>query len=186
MPGLAIYPQNRAMKVPWWLTSGLSLSLLLGLVVAWAFIKPGTYNDAVIAYNQGKFDEARDIWSALAEEEDAMAQYSLGRMYDLGVGVPQNDAKAAAWYKPAARKGNPYAQGNLAVLYATGRGVEQDLVLAYMYSTLAARGYEKWAPDAREAALRNRDWVAARMSPEELDQAQQRIKQWLAAVRAQQ
>ena len=94
-------------------------------------------------------------------------------MYQLGEGVPTDLEKAAAWYRKAADTGNPYAQGNLAVLYAYGRGVPPDFVLSYAWSSRAAAGYPKWADDLRAAAFANRDIVAVKMTAPEILAAQQ-------------
>ena len=41
-----------------------------------------------------------------AEQGDAEAQSALGIMYDLGEGVPEDDAEAVKWYRKAAEQGN--------------------------------------------------------------------------------
>lgn len=124
-------------------------------------------------YKQGNYSEAASIWRRLAGRNDSTAQFYLGRMYQLGEGVPADLEKAAAWYRKAADAGNPYAQGNLAVLYAYGRGVPADFVLSYAWSSRAAAGYPKWADDLRAAAFTNRDIVAVKMTAPEILAAQQ-------------
>jgi uncharacterized protein len=66
----------------------------------------------------------------LAEQGNAVAQYSLGVMYFGGQGVPQDDDKALAWWRKAGKQGNALAQGNLGKMYAMGRGVPQDYAQA--------------------------------------------------------
>jgi len=51
------------------------------------------------------------------------AQYSLGVMYANGLGVPEDDAEAARWFRLAAEQGNALAQYNLGFIYDSGRGV---------------------------------------------------------------
>lgn len=58
------------------------------------------------------------------------AQVNLGTMYAYGVGVEQDYAKAAEWFKKAAEQGNAGAQFNLGRMYEVGDGVEQDSVKA--------------------------------------------------------
>lgn len=123
-------------------------------------------------FKEGKYREAAKIWTKAAREDDPVAQFNLGRMYESGTGVKQNYEAAGVYYLGAAKKNHPYAQGSLAVLYAYGRGVPQDFVQSYAWSTLAAANYPKWARDERSAAIRNRDIVAARMSAQELLAAQ--------------
>lgn len=148
---------------------------LAAALVALAFALPAaaqTHEAAIRAYNRGDYENARATWLALAKAKDPTARYSLGRMYELGTGVTQDYARAAYWYGLAAEQNHPYAEGSLAVLYAYGRGVEQDLVRSYVLSSRAARNYSQWAAAQRAAALKNRDIVAARLSPEELEAAQ--------------
>ena len=61
-----------------------------------------------------------------AEKGDAEAQYNLGVMYDLGVGVPEDDREAAKWYRKAADQGYAAAQSALGLKSHSGRGVEKD------------------------------------------------------------
>jgi len=77
-----------------------------------------------------------------AETGDAAAQLALGRAYQDGNGVPQNDERAAQWYRKAAEQGNPTAQNNLGILYRSGSGVEKSKEEAVKWYRMAARqGY---------------------------------------------
>ena len=44
-------------------------------------------------------------------------------MYANGYGIPKDDSKAVVWYEKSATQGLVDAQFNLAVMYASGRGV---------------------------------------------------------------
>jgi TPR repeat protein len=57
---------------------------------------------------------------------NAHAMYRLGRMYAMGLGVPQHDGEAARWYRLASDAGNFNAMTALAGLMLDGRGVERD------------------------------------------------------------
>lgn len=151
------------------------VAVLAALLLCAGTVAAQTHEAAIRAYNRGAYDEARTVWLALAKNRDPTARYSLGRMYELGTGVRQDFDKAAYWYRLAAEQNHPYAQGSLAVLYAYGRGVEQDFVRSYVLSSRAADNYSKWAMPQRAAALKNRDVVAARMTPEELAEAQRQL-----------
>ena len=61
----------------------------------------------------------------LAGQGNAVAQFSLGFMYDTGQGVTQDDSEAVTWYRKAAAQGHANAQYNIGVLYANGRGVRR-------------------------------------------------------------
>lgn len=68
----------------------------------------------------------------------------MGYFFDKGVGVQRNDDKAFYWYKKSADGGNQFAQGNLALMYAQGRGTEKDLAAANSWWTKSAeQGYEE-------------------------------------------
>ena len=59
-----------------------------------------------------------------------MAQVQVGYLYEVGDGLPQNNAEAARWYARAADLGNPQAACNLGHLYEAGTGVDEDWVTA--------------------------------------------------------
>jgi len=96
---------------------------------------------------------------------DRTAQYKLGAMCGLGLGIPQDYAAAVKWYRLAAESGDARAQSNLGYMYGTGRGVPQDYIQAYAWYNVASAGGE-------DTARKNRDAVAERMSPSQLEQAQ--------------
>ena len=49
----------------------------------------------------------------MAEAGEALAQFSLGVMYDKGDGVLKDSAEAVKWYRKSAEQGNANAQNNL-------------------------------------------------------------------------
>jgi uncharacterized protein len=83
--------------------------------------------------------------------------------------------EAARFYQMAAERGDGQAQYNLGLAYARGEGVEQDLVKAHLYFNLAAARLNH--PRGR-AAAKNRDHVAAEISPEQREQAQKLAREW--------
>jgi len=111
-----------------------------------------------------------------AEQGHANAQFFLGRMYNKGEGVPQDYAQGVQWYRRAAEQGNADAQNNLGLMYDTGQGVPQDYQQAYFWYNLAAAHFSHQA--SREIAVRNRDSVAARLTPAQLAQAQAQARTW--------
>ncbi len=100
-----------------------------------------------------------------AGQGDADACFRLGQLYGLGLGCAQSYPLAVRWYREAAGHGHPKAQSNLGFMFGTGRGVPQDFVQAYAWYSLAAAAGE-------ETARRNRDVLARRMSPSQLERAQ--------------
>ena len=66
-------------------------------------------------------------------------QYEIAMDYLYGEnGKRQDDHTAFVWFKKAADHGNVSAQNNIAILYATGRGVEKNEAMASYYFKLAA------------------------------------------------
>jgi TPR repeat protein len=74
-----------------------------------------------------------------ANAGDAKAQFELGRAYEDGKGVPQDDGKAVEWFRKAAEQGDAQAQNSLGVMYALGRGVPRDREEAVRWYKMAAR-----------------------------------------------
>lgn len=137
-----------------------------------------TNEDGLAALERKDYTEAIRIWLQLSEDGDTSAPFYLGRMCEAGLGMEPSYVRAATWYRKAAERGNPYAQGSLAVLYAYGKGVPVDYVQSYVWSSLAANGYASFAADQRQAALRNREIVAMRMNALDLFKAQTFLEQY--------
>lgn len=76
---------------------------------------------------------------AKAEQGDAGAQVQLGLRYIDGTGFPQDEAKAAEWFRRAALQGNAQGQLELGVMYVNGEGIPVDLPEGYAWYSLAAR-----------------------------------------------
>ena len=116
-------------------------------------------------------------WYRLAAEQgDAAAQFSLGLMYYEGQGTPQDYVKALKWYRLAAELGLAAAQNNLAFMYAKGPGTPQDYVKAHKYYTLAASRFTE--EETRNKVTNNRDLLAAKMTSEQVAEAQKLAREW--------
>ncbi|WP_456713363.1 tetratricopeptide repeat protein [Bradyrhizobium sp. USDA 4353] len=100
---------------------------------------------------------------------------ALGYMYDNGFGVPQSYDAAAELYIAAAEHGDPAAQHLLGLSYDKGHGVDQDIVLAYKWLSLAAAAASH---RQREPYLRIRNAVALKMSREQIVEGQQLSLEW--------
>ena len=64
--------------------------------------------------------------------------FNLGALYDNGLGVEQDYAKAREWYEKAADKGNAYAQFKIGRAHENGLGVTQDYAKAMAWYQKAA------------------------------------------------
>ena len=96
-------------------------------------------------------------------------------MYNSGRGVPQDDAEAVRWFRLAAEQGVAAAQLALGVSYATGQGVAQDDVEAHMWTDLAVA---RSSGEDRDLYVKNRDFYAAKMTTEQVAEAQRRAREW--------
>ncbi len=112
--------------------------------------------------------------AAVDDTVSSTAQWELGQGYLEGIGVPQNDNKAAEWLKRAANQGDVEAQNALSDLYLNGWGVAQDYVRAYTWTSIAA------GPSAdHDERLQQ---IEALMTEPQLRTAQQRISNWRMRV----
>ena len=147
-----------------------------------------------------------DVLRAQAEQGDASAQLGLGRRYEFGQGVPQDDAEAVLWYRLAAEQGNGFALSALG-----SQGVPQDYAEALRWDRLGAdqrypsaqyilgvryangEGVRQddveahmWfnlaaaqsSGEARRIYVKARDDMAERMTAHQLAVAQGRAREW--------
>ncbi len=138
------------------------------------------YNLGVL-YDQGRgvpqnFIEATRWYRAAAEQGHLDAQANLGFAYEQGRGVPQDFGEAAKWYRVAAERGDIAAQANLGTLYANGWGVPQDDVQAHKWLNLAAS--RATGRKFRRSLVKKRKKIAARLTPEQIAEAQRLAQEW--------
>lgn len=147
-----------------------------GLMLLLASGALADFESGCAAFERGDFAAARKEWTPLAEQGHPQAQFRLGCLYTFGQGVPEDHAQALRLYRMAAARGDADAQNNLGGMYAEGLGVRADPVEAYMWFDLAAeRGHE--------LARRNREFIAASLSPDQVAAARARAQAWRAAHR---
>ena len=114
------------------------IALAVVLVVSLAMPASAGYEEGVAAYGRGSFPAALREFEDLALQGDAAAQFYLGIMYENGLGVAQDPAEAAKWYRRAAEQGNANAQFHLGAMYVQGMGVVQDHAEAAKWYRAAA------------------------------------------------
>lgn len=78
------------------------------------------------AYKRGDYATAIREFRPFAEQGNAVAQYNLGVMYQLGRGITKDEAEAVKWYRKAAEQGLAPAQHNLGFMYEQGLGIAKD------------------------------------------------------------
>jgi localization factor PodJL len=112
-------------------------------------------------------------FQAAAEAGNARAMHNTAVLLAEGVNGSPDYAGAADWFKKAAENGIKDSQFNLAILYARGLGTPQDLMASYAW--FAAAGSQ-----GDEDAIKKRDEVGTRLSPEKLAQAKTAAAAWKA------
>ena len=94
--------------------------------------------EAYAKYKMGQYEEAREIWSSLAEQNNATAMINLANLYEQGQGVERDLKQSIDWLTKAADLGDTRGQFQLAMAYEKGLGVERDLQKAAYWLTKAA------------------------------------------------
>ena len=120
---------------------------MLGMVLVFATLAGvGTaqadYYDGLRAADAGRHSEALREWQAAANAGDAKAMLALGRLYEQGLGAPQDYIKAHMWFNLAASRGEAEAV------------MERDALAARMAPEQVARAQDQaaaWQPQATEA-----------------------------------
>jgi len=156
--------QNEAESLKW-----LKLSVDQGDDMAMATL--GSMYDLGKGGVQKDMTQAVKWFRAAADHGNISVLPQLSYIYFNGVvGVPQNYAEAAKWDHKIIERDDFYldvrdAQEQLGEIYAKGEGVAQDYVQAYMWLNLASASGDKFASQSRDA-------VAAKMTPEQIAEAQ--------------
>ncbi len=184
--------------------------LLAVLLFSSAAVSAASLEKGLAAYAQGDYETAMANCQPLADEGNVEAMFCVGQMYANGFGVAMDDAMAMKWYGQAAGEGHPEALYRLAVMHANGwgvpmndvpaagfyrlaagfgyipaqsamgycykhgAGVEKDLVKAYMWFAVAAEN-----GDFSSSA--ERDKVADRLTPEQLQDGKDALASYLAS-----
>lgn len=148
----------------------------LAAFVAHQPLLAGPLEDGTTAFDSGDYATALAKLRPLAIAGNPIAQNGLGFMYGNGKGVPQDHTQAAFWFRKAAEQGIADAQNNIGLMYDYGQGVTQDYLQAHKWFNLA--GARLADADRREKAVRNRDRVAAKMTPAQIAEAQRLASIW--------
>lgn len=84
-------------------------------------------DQALTLFSAGAYQDVYDTAVTFAEAGNPDAQCMLALLYQLGMGVPQDGAKAVLWYERAASQNHPVALNNLGTIYLKGMvGVPPD------------------------------------------------------------
>ena len=168
----------------------------------------GDFQKGWTAYNSLDYATAKAEWQDLADAGDANAAYGMGLLYGNGFGVDMNDELALNYYGIAAEQGHADAAFNLAVMHQNGWGVPMDEEKANEWYKLAAdkgnteaqialgryfamdfldsydpiKAYT-WFSLAKQLgdvdANDKVDFIASRMTPEQIAQGDANVKTWV-------
>ena len=164
------------------------------------------YQEGRDAFDRGDYSAAVKEFKILAKNNDPQGQYALAVMYDIGEGVSQNSKEAVKYYRLAAEQGFADAQNNLGVAYDQGEGVDTDYKEAMKWYLLAAERGNRDAPNnigvlhmigfgvprnfakahtwftiagaGDSEALGNKNFVAKKLTPEQLSESKRRAEEW--------
>jgi hypothetical protein len=151
---------------------------LIALAVSLSLATPvmaGPLEEIDAANRNGDYATALRLLLPLAEQGNGAAQDRLGLMYYAGAGVVEDYAEAEKWFRKGADQGDADAQSNLGRMYWNGTGVPQDYVQAHKWFNLAA---VRSQGAIHEDAVNSRDAVAAKMTPDQIAEAQKLASEW--------
>jgi TPR repeat protein len=172
------------------------------------FVWAGDFQKGWVAYNSTDYATALSEWQELADAGDTDACYGMGLLYGNGFGVDLNDDLSLKYYSIAAAQGHAEAQYNLGVMYQNGWGVPMDeeegikwyelaadqgvvgalLALGRVYGMDYSEKYDpvaayKWfklAANFGDIDAKTRiEFLASRMTPEEVAEAEGRSDTWM-------
>jgi eukaryotic-like serine/threonine-protein kinase len=113
---------------------------------------PTSSNELSAAMTRQDYARAFELARALAQSGDREAQFTLGWLFEKGLGVSRDDKQAVVAYQQAAQQDQVKAQLRLGAMYETGRGVDRNDEQAFYWYRKAG---EQGDPEAEnEVGLR--------------------------------
>jgi len=152
------------------MTSILGVTVL-GVVSLAAHDAAADFRSGLSAYNGGDYTSALAEWLPLAERGEPDAEAGVGFLFHKGLGVPQDNAKAAIWFTKAAEQGQPEGQLMLGTLFFYGLSVPRSYVAAFAWCELAQGNGQADAGECRDAALEH-------MTADEMARSFKLVRDW--------
>ncbi len=184
--------------------------LAVFLVLFWTVAYAGDFKKGWDAYSGTDYATALSEWQELADAGDTDASYGMGLLYGNGFGVDMNDELALKYYGVAAANGHAEAQYSLGIMHQNGWGVPLDeeegikwyllaaeqgvvgaqMALGRMFAMDFTEIYDpieayKWFSLAAKLgdydAKTKVEFIASRMTPEQIAEAEGRVNVWTQA-----
>jgi hypothetical protein len=129
--------------------------------------------------------EVAESWIRKAAIQDQpSAEFQLGLFYiDGRAGVTADHTEAVRWFRFSALQACPRGENAFGYALATGNGIPQDLVEAYKWFLLAS-SQDKDA-DAKRRATVNMLSILPKMTPDQIEEAKKRVKEFVPKHRDQ-
>ena len=102
---------------------------------SFSYYKNERLKDAINNFNNKEYEKAYNIFNSSLLQENAEAQYYLGRMYLRGNYLKTDYDKAFTLAKASAEQGNDKGLNLVGVIYKNGLGTEKDINMAIEYFT---------------------------------------------------
>jgi TPR repeat protein len=117
-----------------------------------------------------------------AEQGHTNAQVFLANLLSSDDDVPRNHIEAVKWYREAAQTGHPEGQLGLGIAYRDGNGVEADIVIAYVWLSIAAKNPQIHIIDvnAREIITGDLERIGASFPNAVRTRADDLVAKWVA------
>jgi hypothetical protein len=165
-----------------------SFIVVLALVMVGCASVPADseYNLGVHAYQTKNFEDARVHWERAVAEGEVLAKNNLGYLLYYGKGGPKDRERAVALWREAAAGGSSESLWHLGTVYESGGVVPQSSVEAYAWyrcalaSAEAREQEDETEGQIAEDARRSLGQVLARLTPEELSNAQALANEYIA------
>jgi len=97
------------------------------------------YEEGKALYDAERYSQAIAKLKPAAEQGHKKAQYHMGRCYDKGYGVAENDKIAFSWYMKGAKQGHAKSQYQVGKCYKNGEGVTEDKKQAFEWFSRSAK-----------------------------------------------
>ncbi|MDI1263544.1 MAG: tetratricopeptide repeat protein [bacterium] len=151
--------------------AGLTFAVVLVALASNASaVRADTWKEATTAFAKKEYARAAKLFKPLAEKGNALAQYRIAKMHQMGLGVSKDARQAKKWGQLSAKQGNAEAAALMGSLYYKADGGEAaDVVRAYAWYDVSAE--QGNAEAKKEIAV-----IAKDMTPAQLSEAREKAQ----------